>query len=79
MCVFMQVLFLLKLYAHREEGWELSVDQMLEKVKSYDGQPITEVHIVGGVHPKMDIYFSKRSLKDKDTSSRSTYQGIYCC
>ena len=30
---------------------------MLDKVKAYDGQPITEVHIVGGVHPKMDIHF----------------------
>jgi aminodeoxyfutalosine synthase len=36
---------------------------MLEKVKSYDGQPITEVHIVGGVHPKMDIYFFEELLK----------------
>jgi aminodeoxyfutalosine synthase len=26
-------------------------------VKAYDGQPITEVHIVGGVHPKLDLYF----------------------
>jgi aminodeoxyfutalosine synthase len=26
-------------------------------VKAYDGKPITEVHIVGGVHPKMDLYF----------------------
>ncbi|MEY2811471.1 MAG: aminofutalosine synthase MqnE [Bacteroidota bacterium] len=46
-----------RLYSKREEGWELSIDEMLEKVKAYDGQPITEVHIVGGVHPKMDIYY----------------------
>lgn len=46
-----------KLYAHREEGWELSIDDMLNIVKKYDGQPVTEVHIVGGVHPKMDIHF----------------------
>jgi len=46
-----------RLYAHREEGWELSIDQMLDIVKSYDGKPITEVHIVGGVHPKMNLYF----------------------
>jgi aminodeoxyfutalosine synthase len=52
-----------RLYAHREEGWELSIDQMLEKVKSYDDQPITEVHIVGGVHPKMDIYFFEELIK----------------
>ena len=36
-----------RLYAHKEEGWELSIDQMLDIVKSYDGKPITEVHIVG--------------------------------
>ncbi|MEY2586941.1 MAG: aminofutalosine synthase MqnE [Bacteroidota bacterium] len=52
-----------KLYAKREEGWELSIDEMLDKVKSYDGQPITEVHIVGGVHPKMDIYFFEELIK----------------
>jgi aminodeoxyfutalosine synthase len=46
-----------RLYSKREEGWELSIDEMLDKVKAYDGQPITEVHIVGGVHPKMDINF----------------------
>lgn len=52
-----------KLYSKREEGWELSIDEMLEKVKAYDGQPITEVHIVGGVHPKMDIYFFEELIK----------------
>jgi aminodeoxyfutalosine synthase len=52
-----------KLYSKREEGWELSVDEMMEKVKAYDGQPITEVHIVGGVHTKMDIYYFAELLK----------------
>jgi aminodeoxyfutalosine synthase len=46
-----------RLYAHREEGWELSTDQMLDIVKKYDGRPETEVHIVGGVHPKMNLHF----------------------
>jgi aminodeoxyfutalosine synthase len=46
-----------RLYAHKEEGWELSIDQMLDIVKSYDGKPVTEVHIVGGVHPKMNLAF----------------------
>jgi aminodeoxyfutalosine synthase len=52
-----------KLYAHREEGWELSIPQMLDIVKSYDGKPVTEVHIVGGVHPKMDMAFFIELLK----------------
>lgn len=46
-----------RLYKNREEGWELSIDEMLDLVKKYDGQPVTEVHIVGGVHPKMDLHF----------------------
>lgn len=46
-----------RLYAHRDEGWVLSKEQMMEIVKSYDGKPITEVHIVGGVHPKMNLDF----------------------
>ncbi len=47
-----------RLYAKKDEGWELSIDEMLNIVKSYDGKPITEVHIVGGVHPKMNMdYF----------------------
>ncbi len=55
-----------RLYANKEEGWELSIDQMLDKVKEYDGKPITEVHIVGGVHPKMNMaYFIELMQKIK--------------
>src|ERR1700741_2830566 len=52
-----------RLYAKKEEGWELSIDQMLHMVKQYDGKPITEVHIVGGVHPKMNLQFFADLLK----------------
>jgi aminodeoxyfutalosine synthase len=52
-----------RLYAHREEGWELSIDQMVDIVKSYDGKPVTEVHIVGGVHPKMDMAYFKELIQ----------------
>ena len=55
-----------KLYAHKEEGWELSIEQMLNIVKKYDNQPVTEVHIVGGVHPKMNMaYFIELMQKIK--------------
>ena len=55
-----------RLYAHKEEGWELSIEQMLNIVKKYDGKPITEVHIVGGVHPKMNMaYFIELMQKIK--------------
>lgn len=46
-----------RLYKHREDGWELSADEMLDIVKKYDDQPVTEVHIVGGVHPKLNLEF----------------------
>jgi len=52
-----------KLYAHKEEGWELTIDQMMDIVKSYDGKPVTEVHIVGGVHPKLTLDFFITLLK----------------
>ena len=55
-----------RLYAKKEEGWELSIEQMLDIVKTYDGKPITEVHIVGGVHPKMNMaYFVELMQKIK--------------
>ena len=46
-----------RLYANREEGWELSAEQMMDIVRSYDNKAVTEVHIVGGVHPKMNLHF----------------------
>jgi aminodeoxyfutalosine synthase len=52
-----------RLYAKREDGWELSIEQMLHMVQKYDGVPVTEVHIVGGVHPKMDLKFFADLLK----------------
>ena len=46
-----------RLYAQREDGWELSIEQMLDIIRKYEGKPVTEVHIVGGVHPKMNLDF----------------------
>ncbi|HVI48785.1 MAG TPA: aminofutalosine synthase MqnE [Chitinophaga sp.] len=52
-----------RLYKNREDGWELSIDQMMDIVKGYDNQPVTEVHIVGGVHPKMQLDFFVELIK----------------
>ena len=46
-----------RLIKQREQGWELSVDQILDIIKGYDGQAVTEVHITGGVVPKQDLQF----------------------
>lgn len=53
-----------RVYAHREDAWELSMQQMMDIVKSYDEKPVTEVHIVGGVHPKMDLEFFTQLLRN---------------
>ncbi len=46
-----------RLIKKREEGWEYSMDEILDIVRQYDDQPVTEVHIVGGVLPQYDVEF----------------------
>ncbi|MBD1365918.1 aminofutalosine synthase MqnE [Mucilaginibacter sp. ZT4R22] len=46
-----------RLLKQRSEGWEYTMEEMLDIVKKYDGQPVTEVHIVGGVLPQYDVAF----------------------
>jgi aminodeoxyfutalosine synthase len=52
-----------RLIKHRDQGWELSVDQILDIIKKYDGQSVTEVHITGGVVPKQDLAFYTELFK----------------
>ena len=43
----------------RSEGWEFTEDEMIQQIIDHEDQEITEVHIVGGVHPKMGLdYFT---------------------
>ncbi|MFI5149220.1 MAG: aminofutalosine synthase MqnE [Bacteroidia bacterium] len=46
-----------RLLKQKEGSWELGTEQMLDIVRKYEAQPVTEVHIVGGVHPKMGLDF----------------------
>jgi aminodeoxyfutalosine synthase len=46
-----------RLLKQKDGSWELSEEQMLDIVRKYKDQPVTEVHIVGGVHPKMGLSF----------------------
>jgi aminodeoxyfutalosine synthase len=39
------------------DAWTYSMDDMFNIVTKYDGQPVTEVHIVGGVLPQYDLDF----------------------
>jgi aminodeoxyfutalosine synthase len=44
------------------DSWEMTDEQILETIKNHN-QNITEVHIVGGVHPKMDLYYFANLFK----------------
>ncbi|MGO1520994.1 MAG: aminofutalosine synthase MqnE [Sphingobacterium sp.] len=46
-----------RLIKDRTDGWEMDVDAMLDIVKKYDQEPVTEVHITGGVVPKQNLEF----------------------
>jgi aminodeoxyfutalosine synthase len=46
-----------RMIKQREEGWEMEVDGMMDILKKYDGEPVTEVHITGGVVPKQNLDF----------------------
>lgn len=51
----------------REDGWEATLDEMMDKIKAYDGKPVTEVHIVGGVLPQYNYQFYQdlfRAIKE---------------
>ncbi|MBI3512099.1 MAG: aminofutalosine synthase MqnE [Bacteroidetes bacterium] len=52
-----------RLLKQKDGAWELSEEQMLDIVHSYKDQPVTEVHIVGGVHPKLGLEFFGNVLK----------------
>ncbi len=46
-----------RLIKKREEGWEYTLDDIMDIVRQYDDEPVTEVHIVGGVLPQYDVPF----------------------
>ena len=52
-----------RLLKEKNEGWELSEEDILKKMNEYKYQPITEVHIVGGVHPKMGLHYFANLIK----------------
>jgi len=46
-----------RMIREKEEGWESTVEEMMEKLRAYDGEPVTEVHLTGGVVPKQNLDF----------------------
>ena len=46
------------------DAWELSEEEIYDLIKAYNGKDITEVHIVGGVHPKMGLEYFKNLIEN---------------
>lgn len=46
------------------DAWELSEEEIYDLIKNYEGKDITEVHIVGGVHPKMGLEYFKNLIEN---------------
>ena len=52
-----------RLIKNKEDGWEMSVDGMMDILKKYDNEPVTEVHVTGGVVPKQNLEFYAEFFK----------------
>ncbi len=46
-----------RMIKQRSDGWEYTLEEVMDMIKKYDDQPVTEVHIVGGVLPQYDFEF----------------------
>ncbi|MDB4083070.1 aminofutalosine synthase MqnE [Vicingaceae bacterium] len=47
-----------------DDAWEMDEEQIYDKIRSYNNQEVTEVHIVGGVHPKMGLQYFADLIKN---------------
>ena len=46
------------------DAWEMDEEAIYETIRSYDKSDVTEVHIVGGVHPKMGLHYFANLIKN---------------
>lgn len=49
------------------DAWEMSEEEIYSAIKAYNNIDITEVHIVGGVHPKMGLEYFKNLIQNIKT------------
>ena len=47
----------------KASSWELNADDIIAKVNAYKDIPVTEVHMVGGVHPDRDLHYYGEIIK----------------
>ncbi len=48
----------------QEGAWEYNLEQILDIVRSYKDKKVTEVHIVGGVHPHRDLHYYGNMIQE---------------
>jgi len=53
-----------RLIKKRDQGWEYNHEEIMEMIKKYDDEPVTEVHIVGGVLPQYDLAFYQKLFSE---------------
>ncbi len=53
-----------RLIKKRDQGWEFTHDEIMDMIKKYDNEPVTEVHIVGGVLPQYDLAFYQKLFSE---------------
>ena len=46
------------------DAWDYSIEEMLNIAKKFKDKEVTEVHIVGGVHPNHDLHFYGKLIKE---------------
>ena len=60
-------------------AYEMSVEQVKEKVRKRLGEPITEIHMVGGIHPDLPFeYYIELLRAIKEVNSELHIQAFTC-
>lgn len=52
-----------RMLKQRSDGWVMSKEEMLDIVRSYKDKPVTEVHVVGGVLPELNLLWFADIIK----------------
>ena len=77
-CVFSKFCSYSRLYAHKEDWMGTEYRPDARHRKSYDGKPVTEVHIVGRTPENEPRLFLQRTYRQNTcTQARSAYQGLH--
>ncbi len=60
-------------------AYEMSVDEVIEKVKERDSEPISEIHMVGGIHPDLPYSYYRGLLEGIKTVRPDIHIQAFTC